>query len=301
MIKITAAAEPIRIESICVMVYGSPGLGKTTLGAMCESPIMLDFDRGAHRAAARCDSVQVDRWQDVAGMTAGDVAGYKTIVVDTVGRLLDTLAASIITDNPKMKGYGGALSLQGYGALKAAYAGWLKTVRSYGLDVVLLAHDKEDKQGDDLIVRPDIQGGSYAEIVKATDAIGYLHAVGRDRVIDFALSDRWIGKDPAQLGSVTVATVATSPAFFASVLCDIKGSLNRMSEAQAAALAEVDAWRLQIEDCVDAHEINAMIEPIKVLAEPLQSQARHLLAARAKALGLVADKKAGCYGEPKAA
>lgn len=300
-LKITRSDEPITVSNIVICVYGQPGLGKTTLGMTTEAPLLLDFDRGAHRAALRGDSVQIEQWADVADMSAGDLAPYSTIVVDTVGRLLDVLAASIIADNPKMKGYGGALSLQGYGALKSAYAGWLKTLRAYGKDVVLLAHDKEDKQGDDLIVRPDIQGGSYAEVVKSADAIGYLHAVNRDRVMDFALSDRWIGKDPAQIGKVIVPNVASKPDFGATVLADIKTAMNRMSEAQTKALGIIEDWRVVLDECETVDQINEQIAKVKTLDEPVLSQVRRLLHDRATALGLKADKKSGHYVEVKAA
>lgn len=301
MLKIVKAEEAIQVKNIVVAVYGQPGIGKSTLGFGAESPLMLDFDRGAHRAVNRGDTVQVERWADVSGMSADDLSPYKTIIVDTVGRLLDCLATHLISDNPKLKGYGGALSLQGYGALKSAYSGWLKLLMSYGKDIVLIAHDKEDKNGDDLIIRPDIQGGSYGEVIKSADAVGYLHIVGRDRVLDFSPTDKWVGKNAAGFSPLVVPPVAVNPAFFGGVIRDIKEAMNKLSEDQKAALKQVEDWRTVLSECETADDINARLDEVKKLADPVASQVKALLVSRTKALGLVADKKSGTYKAMEAA
>src|SRR5690606_38238567 len=50
-LKITKASDPLTVEQLIVCIYGPPGLGKTTLGFSARKPLLLDFDRGAHRAA----------------------------------------------------------------------------------------------------------------------------------------------------------------------------------------------------------------------------------------------------------
>src|SRR5690606_12335554 len=115
-------------------IYGAPGLGKTSLAFTADTPLLLDFDQGAHRAANRKDIVQVRAWGDVTSITEDDLAPFNTIIVDTAGRALDALTADIIRRNPKL-GRGGALTLQGYGALKAEFIAWLKLLNGFGKDV----------------------------------------------------------------------------------------------------------------------------------------------------------------------
>jgi hypothetical protein len=45
-------------------------------------------------------------------------------------------------------------------------------LNSFGKDVVLIAHMDEQRNGDDIIERLDVQGGSKGEIYKAADAMG---------------------------------------------------------------------------------------------------------------------------------
>jgi hypothetical protein len=285
-INITRSTDPISVQTITLLIYGSPGIGKTSLAFTAEAPLLLDTDKGAHRSAFRKDRVLIEKWADISSMTPADLADYKTIVVDTVGRLLDVMTADIIQRQPKMQGYGGALSLQGYGALKAAYATWLASLASMGKDVILVAHDKEDKKGDDLIVRPDIQGSSYQEVFKRADGIGYLSMVGRSKVLDFSPTDRWIGKNAAGFDPLAVPDFNASPNYFAKVIADTKAALNRMSEEQQQVVAEIARWQEWAEGATTADEVNTLVTEARGLTAPVGPQAKAAIKARAKALGL---------------
>ncbi|UXN73411.1 ATP-binding protein [Devosia sp. A8/3-2] len=164
---------------------------------------MLDFDNGSHRAANRKDVVRVNEWGDVAGMTGDDLAPFKTVIVDTAGRALDTLTADIIRINPK-HGRGGALTLQGYGELKSRFGSFLKMLNSFGKDVVLIAHMDEQRNSDDVVERLDVQGGSKGEIYKSADAMGRLVIVNGQRWLRFSPTDAAFGKNPGQLEPLEV-------------------------------------------------------------------------------------------------
>src|SRR5215469_3387275 len=112
-IRIIPASAPMTIDQVVLGIYSLPGIGKTTLGFTAEAPLLLDFDKGAHRARNRKDTVSITNWDEIASLTEDDLKPYKTIIVDTVGRALDVLSADIIKNNPK-HGNGGALSLQGF-------------------------------------------------------------------------------------------------------------------------------------------------------------------------------------------
>ena len=91
-LRITKNIEPIQVSRIVLCLYGVPGLGKTSTAFTAEKPILLDFDRGAHRSRNRGDSVQVAKWEDILAITAEDMKPYKTVVIDTAtGSLLNSL------------------------------------------------------------------------------------------------------------------------------------------------------------------------------------------------------------------
>lgn len=58
-LKITRASDPITVNRINMVIYGPPGIGKTSLAFTADSPLLLDFDAGSYRAANRKDVVRV--------------------------------------------------------------------------------------------------------------------------------------------------------------------------------------------------------------------------------------------------
>lgn len=296
-LKITRAADPITVDRLNVCLYAQPGIGKTSLAFTADTPLLLDFDQGSYRAANRKDVVQVADWRDVAGITADDLAGYSTVVLDTAGRALDVLAADIIRRNPKM-GRGGALTLQGYGQLKSEFVAFLKLVNGFGKDVVLIAHMDEQRNGDEIIERLDVQGGSKGEIYKAADAMGRIAIRDGKRVLNFSPTDAAFGKNPGQLDPLPIPH-KDSPefaTFLADVIAQIKERLNTLTAEQQAAQAKLEALRIALADVEDAEGINALIPQ----AAELNGAGKALLHERATRLGLHGNKKTGQY-EAKAA
>ena len=295
-LRIIRSTDPITVSRLNLCIYAAPGLGKTSISFTADKPLLLDFDRGAHRAANRKDTVQVDRWEDVASITAEDLADFNTVVVDTAGRALDVLTADIIRRNPKA-GRGGALTLQGYGTLKAEFVAWLKHLNSLGKDVVLIAHMDEQRNGDEIIERLDVQGGSKGEIYKAADAMGRLSIRDGKRMLNFSPTDSQFGKNPGQLDPLEVPHPERAPEFLAGVIQQIKDKLNAMTEEQREAQAALEKWRTNLADVEDADGINGLLDAAKSSSRAAQI----LLHDRATALGLTFDKKVGEYVATKAA
>lgn len=294
-LKITKAADAITVERINVCVYGQPGSGKTSLAFTSDRPLLLDFDQGAHRAANRKDIVRVTSWSDVADMKEDDLADYATVIVDTAGRALDVLSADIIRRNPKA-GRGGALTLQGYGTLKAEFVAWLKMINGFGKDVILIAHMDEQRNGDDIIERLDVQGGSKGEIYKAADAMGRVAIRSGKRTLNFNPTDAAFGKNPGQLDAMEIPHPDKDPEFLSGVIAAIKGKLNALTEEQRETHELVEKWRVTIRDLAAAEDFNSLLADVKKLPKAVQA----LFAERAKELHLTFDKKAAQYVAPVA-
>lgn len=296
-LKITKASDPIHVTKLTVVLYAPPGLGKTSMAFTAESPILLDFDHGAYRSQFRKDTVQIDKWADVESIEATDLDQFKTVVIDTAGRALDTLGADIIRKNPKMKGYGGALSLQGYGALKSAFVSWLALLHSFGKDVILIAHADEQRSGDDIVERLDVQGGSKNEIYKVADAMGRIRKQDGATILDFSPRENGFGKNPAQLPVIQIPDFRKEPEFLAGIITQIKGALNAQSEAGMKAQAEIDEARAWFSSLDGADSFNEVIDQIKDRTPAIKG----LLVAEASKKGIDFDKKARTFKIKEAA
>lgn len=295
MLKITRANEPMTVERINLCIYAAPGLGKTSMAFTAADPVLLDFDRGSHRAANRKDVVTVAVWGDVTAINADDLAPYKTVIVDTAGRCLDFLTGDIIGNNPKM-GRGGALTLQGYGELKSKFSSWLKLLNTFGKDVVLIAHMDEQRNGDEIIERLDVQGGSKGEIYKSVDAMGRIFIQNNGRVIDFSPRQNSFGKNPCNLGVVPFPDPQQSPTFLGDLMASMKHSLNRMTEEQKAAQGELEEWSMALQDYSTAEDFNRCLPEFKAASQSVKA----LVHKRAKSLGLTYNKKSDIYEDSHA-
>lgn len=293
-LKITHAADPIRVERLNTVIYGPPGLGKSSLAFTTNTPLLLDFDNGSHRAANRKDVVRVNDWSDVSGITADDLAPFQTVIVDTAGRALDTLTADIIRVNPK-HGRGGALTLQGYGELKSRFTSFLKLLNTFGKDVVLIAHMDEQRNGDDIIERLDVQGGSKGEIYKAADAMGRLVIADGRRWLRFSPTDAAFGKNPGQLEPLEVPnfTHADFDGFLASVIQSTKDRLNELTEGQREAIAEQKWFRDTLPTVNDVDAINGLISRATIGG----TVCKGMLHKRAVELSLAFDRVLGKYAQ----
>lgn len=288
-LKILSAADPITVDRITVALYGDPGVGKTTLAFSADKPLLFDFDNGAHRASNRQDTVRVSAWAEVENVTLDDLAPYNTIIVDTAGRMLDRLAADIISKDAKM-GKAGVLSQKGWGLLKTRFVAWLKMLNDSGKDVVLIAHGTEKVDGETVNARLDVQGGSKDEIYKSVDAMGRVYIRNGKRVLNFDPTESAFGKNPAGFGIIEIHSPVPRD-FLASIIADTKAALNAQTEAQREAAERLEQWREAIELLETADDFNGKLADIKGQPRPIQQ----LFASAAKAKGLDFDKTAGKY------
>lgn len=300
VMKIIKATDAIPVDHPVFLIYGQPGICKSSLGYSAKDPLTLDFDRGAHRAANRRDTLLINAWPDASDLASHveALAPYSTIVTDTVGRCLDMIIANLAITEPK-KCPGGNPTQQGWGTVKTSFRNWMNTLRSLGKDPVLIAHDKEDKDGETRIVRPDIVGGSYAEVFKIADFVGYVYMSGKQRILDFNPTDRWIGKNPAQWQPFEVPPVGKATDFLARLIDDGRAALGNISEASAAITRLVDGWRGKIQAFRTVDAFNRDIPEIKQLPMVVQQQVAKILMDEADRQGIPFDKEKRVFVMPQ--
>lgn len=296
-------------QTITMLVYGQPGVGKTTLAVSAPDAVLFDYDGGVQRinGAHQTLTVQIRSWEDTSEALDEIVASYpevKTIVIDTVGKMLDFMSDYIVRNNSRMKKSDGTLSLQGYGLRKSMFIDFIKKTAVLGKNIIFVAHEKEEKRGDDTVKRPDIGGSSANDLVKELDLVGYMQMLGKDRTIAFNPTEAYYAKNTCNLPAVTkIPLVVDETGMAVDDNNFVRRVLATYKKTQAATQEEtrkydklVDNIRTAVTAAQNAEGLNAILESIeKTQVYNSKMVGEKMVAQKAKALGLNFNAVDGRY------
>lgn len=329
-------SEILEKKSLVMLVYGSPGDGKTTLAISAPLPVLLDMDGGVGRtlAAHRCPVVQgldgkplpwaADPAKRVGNEDEPSVLGaleeirnlpFKTIVVDTVGKLLDAMSDAIIRTNPGMRQRDGSLSLKGYGLRKRMFKDFVSQCLAMGKNVVFIAHAQESKVGDDIKVSPIIGGSSETDLMTEIDLAGYLTNIGGKRLLFWGndgsgLAKQFTAKNTCFLPNVMEVPVVadangnvTAPNNFLSGIMERYGENQAKKEEMNASYAElIEEGKKLIASAKTAKQLNEILDTFRNETEHVYDSKLVLgkaLNARATELGCKYSKDKNAYVKAK--
>ncbi len=287
-------------QTITMLVYGQPGVGKSTLGCSAPNTVLFDYDGGVQRmnGAHQTLTVQIRSWEDTSAALDEITREYpevQTIVIDTVGKMLDYMSEYITRNNSKMKKSDGTLSLQGYGLRKNMFIDFIKKTSVLGKNIIFIAHEKEEKRGDDTVKRPDIGGSSANDLVKELDLVGYMQMIGKDRTIAFNPTESYYAKNTCNLPAVTKIPLIVDENgmavgdnnFVRRVLATYKKTQAETHEKTKEYDKLIDGIATAVSSADSAQSLNAVLDACekkqiynsKMMGEKLVSQ-------KAKGLGL---------------
>lgn len=243
------------------------------------------------------DTVQVRSWDEVLQVLKEDLSAYKTFVIDTAGKMLDFMAADIIKKDPKMARKDGALTLQGYGARKVMFQNLLKQVSMMGKHLVFVAHDKEERDGDNKFIRPEIGGSSGGDLIKEIDLVGYMEAVGKKRTISFDPCEKFYGKNTCHLPTLielpNVADGGKPNMLLTEIFSQYQTSLEDRKKVAVEYSQLMEIIRGGIAEAADCEALNEKVKWVQTLEVIWDSklQAAYAIKAKAETLKCVLNKE----------
>lgn len=306
MSLIKKANELVIPTTIKMMVYGQAGMRKTTTALSAPKPLLLDFDNGVKRVNMShldgVDIVQITSWTDVQQVLQEDLSRYQTIVIDTIGKMMDYIISyKCGTRQPQIRDWGG---------INQEFSGFVRNLSLLNKNIIFVAHRDTRKEGDDTVFIPALREKSYNSIVTELDLLGYMEAKNENgRVkctITFDPTNRNDGKNTCNLPSVMEVPTNLDANGNPTAKNDFITTqvINPYLAMLQVKKVEIDKYNKVIEeikegiefitDANSANEFSAHINEFEHVGSSLM-MARSLFAAKVKALGLVFDKKTKTY------
>lgn len=312
MSLIRKSNELVIPTTIKMMVYGQAGMRKTTTALSAPKPLLLDFDNGVKRVNMShldgVDIVQITSWNDVASVLVEDLSSYQTIVVDTIGKMMEYIISyKCGTRQPQIRDWGG---------INQEFSGFVRNLSNLNKNIIFVAHRDTRKEGDDTVFIPALREKSYNSIVTELDLLGYMEAKNENgRVkctITFDPTNRNDGKNTCNLPSVmevpTNLDVHGNPIskndFITTQVINPYLSMLAVKDAERKKYDKViEEIKESIEFITDAQSANDFASHINDFEHVGSSlmKARSLFVAKVKALGLVYNSETKTYSDADAA
>ncbi len=297
--QIVTPEEELKVESLVGVIFGQPGIGKTSLGFTAEKPLLEDFDEGVKRAVGRKAFLKMDTWVDVIEFHSSnefEKIAPKTIIFDTAGSMLDNYIADYVKELDYLnKRRGGEISLQGYGAMKSVFRQFVDDMKKRKINLIFIAHTQTFQDGDAVKYRPKMTGGSYDILMGAADFVCYMESVNDKRTLNFNPTDRHVGKNTAEFDVLQVPHYTSSNwnNYLGDLIFKTKEKMESLTAEQEEALKKMDTIRDTISGMNSFEEIEEIITFIDSQKTILKVQGKKLLHERIKAITeeLLADVK----------
>ena len=188
-------------KSIVGCITGVCGIGKTTLALSAPKPLLLDTDNGIHRVQSeyRSDVVQVKSYQDILDVLEEDLSDYETIVIDTLGELVNFMLKYFADKDKSLITRGGTYNIKIWGFIKQEFQNLKLKLQLLNKHLIFVSHVREDKDGENKVYRMDVAGSTSETVTKILDFLGFCEVLGKTRSISFTPSARFYAKNSIEL------------------------------------------------------------------------------------------------------
>lgn len=297
-------------QRFSAIIYGSPGVGKTTLALSTPDPILIDFDRGISRVRAqhRKATIVCNTYEDVMNdIRSKEIADYQTIVIDTGGSFVTFLKDWAFRTQPGVKTKTGDFhSLRGFGVVKSEFGRFtdeIKTVLNKNVIYVFHSQEQSDKDGNPT-QRLLCEGSVRNTVWNPCDFGGYVQILNGKRYICFSPEQEYFAKGCHGIsGRYEIPDLWTDTRndFMTKLFNKAKANIKEETEIFAplreqyeAAMAE---GRAIVDTIVDVDTANAAMPKMKAIQHALTSENEVgvLFNNKIKACGLFFDKVLAKY------
>jgi len=173
-------------KKFSTIIYGEPGIGKSTLALSAPNPVFCDFDRGVLRVRAehRKPTLEMSSYDEfLEDLDTSEIKQCETVIIDTAGSMVSMMYAKydkqLNTKDPRKV----------YGAIKTEFSRLTGQIRdALNKNVIYIFHSVEEEKNDKAVVRLLCEGSAKNLVWAPCDFGGYLYKRDSKRYINFTSS-----------------------------------------------------------------------------------------------------------------
>lgn len=302
-----------------IVLYGTPGVGKSTTALSAGRVLLVDIEEGQSRVAAphRKDTLELPQGKktgqkaldEIKNDLSGDLSDIDTIAIDTSTKLLDIIKTSILeSGNSKAKQADGTLTQNGWGLVANKWEEFRQFLLSLNKHIIWICHSTEVKDNDEdakTRVRIDLQGSTKNNIFKGATLVGFMEMKGKNRTISFKPTERYYAKSSQGVEDTYILPALTGKNsmennFLETLIDTYRTNLieNQSKYSEDLKLYnEAMVLVPEIQEITNVEELQNVVEKIKLVTHALTSREELLghVSAKASELGAVYDKKERRY------
>lgn len=292
-------------EKLCMILYGLPGVGKTTLAASAPKPIVIDCDRGMKRVNPeyRCDIISTSNYIELLEDVKGLGNDYETVIIDTGGALIEMMKEWAMETEPSARKKNGGFSLQGYGFIKPEFLRLSAELRKK-YNTIFIFHAAKEKQEEEFFYDLIVEGATKTLVWQPADLGAYFFIQNEKRYLGFTPTANYSAKSAYGIsGLVEVPELSNGePNRFLTKLFErVRENIKTESEAVAPKRTAYEAAMKDGRDLIaaigSAADVPKCLEAISYMTHALTSEKeiKALLKERLKELGIVYNKETKTY------
>ena len=292
-------------QTFSAIIYGSPGVGKSTLALSAPDPVLIDFDRGISRVRARHrkTSIICNTYEEVlADVKSPEMAEFKTLVIDTGGSFVTFLKDWALRVKGTKQKNGEFNSLKGFGYVKSEFndfTEYVKTVLNKNIIYVFHSQEQADKDGNPT-QRLMCEGSVRNTVWNPCDFGGYVQMIGSQRMICFSPEQEYFAKGTHGITGrwpIPELDENTPNDFMTRLFEKARANIAKEREEYEPLRKQYDEVmenvRIIIDSVVDAETADEAVRTIPELDHALTSkkEASAMLKAKTDSLGLKYTKE----------
>lgn len=300
-----ASEQKYENEKLCMIIYGLPGVGKTTLAASAPKPIVIDCDRGMKRVNPeyRCDISNVSSYKDLLEDIKSLGNEYETIVIDTGGSLIELMKEWAMDTEPTATKKNGGFSLPGYGFVKSEFLRLSAELRKK-YNTIFIFHAAKEKQGEEFFYDLIVEGAAKTLVWRPADLGAYFFIQNGKRYMGFSPTANYSAKSAYGIsGIVEVPELSGGEPnvfltkLFEKVRANIKSETEAIAPKHTAYESAMSCGRELVAAINHAADVEPCLEAISNIEHALSSEKeiKALLKERLKELGITYNKETKTY------